>query len=106
MKDQWSPALTLKTTLISLQALLCTAEPSDPQDAVVAEMYKTNHKLFEEVAKFWTECYAMPPGSQTDNHPALQRLMDMGFAREAARDALLKHKLNETEAIEALISEM
>ena len=31
LKDQWSPALTMKTALLSLQALLCAAEPSDPQ---------------------------------------------------------------------------
>ena len=35
LKDQWSPALTLKTALLSLQALLCAPEPSDPQDAEV-----------------------------------------------------------------------
>lgn len=27
LKDQWSPALTIKTALISLQALLCTPQP-------------------------------------------------------------------------------
>ena len=33
LKDEWSPALTLKTALLSLQALLCSPEPDDPQDA-------------------------------------------------------------------------
>ncbi len=33
LKDQWSPALTMKTALLSLQALLCSPEPSDPQVA-------------------------------------------------------------------------
>ena len=36
LKDQWSPALTLKAALISLQALLSCPQPDDPQDAVVA----------------------------------------------------------------------
>lgn len=31
LKDQWSPALTLKTALLSLQALLSSPEPADPQ---------------------------------------------------------------------------
>ena len=31
LKDQWSPALTLKTALLSLQALLSSPEPNDPQ---------------------------------------------------------------------------
>lgn len=37
LKDQWSPALTLKTALLSVQALLSSPEPDDPQDAVVAQ---------------------------------------------------------------------
>jgi ubiquitin-conjugating enzyme (huntingtin interacting protein 2) len=40
LKDQWSPALTIKTAMLSLQALMCSPEPSDPQDAEVADMYK------------------------------------------------------------------
>ena len=40
LKDQWSPALTIRTALLSLQALLCVPEPNDPQDAVVAGEYK------------------------------------------------------------------
>ena len=36
LKNEWTPALTIRTALISLQALLCAAEPDDPQDAVVA----------------------------------------------------------------------
>ena len=31
LKDQWSPALTLKTALLSLQALLASPQPDDPQ---------------------------------------------------------------------------
>lgn len=37
LKDQWSPALTLKTALLSVQALLSAPAPDDPQDAVVAQ---------------------------------------------------------------------
>jgi ubiquitin-conjugating enzyme (huntingtin interacting protein 2) len=49
LKDKWSPALTIKTALLSLQALLCAAEPDDPQDAEVADMFKTNRALFDQV---------------------------------------------------------
>ena len=31
LKDEWSPALTLKTALLSLQALLASPAPDDPQ---------------------------------------------------------------------------
>ncbi|CAO2818317.1 unnamed protein product [Amaranthus hypochondriacus] len=37
LKDQWSPALTMKTALVSIQALLSAPQPDDPQDAVVAK---------------------------------------------------------------------
>ena len=36
LKNEWTPALTIRTALISLQALLCSPEPDDPQDAEVA----------------------------------------------------------------------
>ena len=35
LKKEWSPALSLRTVLISLQALLCCPNPDDPQDAQV-----------------------------------------------------------------------
>ena len=50
MKDQWSPALTIKTALMSLQALMCSPEPDDPQDAEVARMYKTSYPTFAQVS--------------------------------------------------------
>ena len=42
LKNEWTPALTIRTALISLQALLCAPEPDDPQDAEVARQYKTD----------------------------------------------------------------
>ncbi|KAK9090391.1 hypothetical protein Sjap_023568 [Stephania japonica] len=45
LKDQWSPALTVKTTMLSLQALLSTPEPNDPQDAVVAQDFARIKRL-------------------------------------------------------------
>lgn len=53
LKDEWSPALTIRTGLLSLQALLCAAEPDDPQDAVVASEYKADRKKFNQHAKEW-----------------------------------------------------
>jgi ubiquitin-protein ligase len=38
LKDQWSPALTLKTALLSLQALLASPVPDDPQVRVLLRM--------------------------------------------------------------------
>jgi ubiquitin-conjugating enzyme (huntingtin interacting protein 2) len=58
LKNEWTPALTIRTALISLQALLCSPEPDDPQDAEVARMYKTDMNLFNFTAKQWTTNYA------------------------------------------------
>lgn len=60
LKDEWSPALTVRTALLSLQALMCAAEPNDPQDAVVATEYKNNRSLFDEHAREWVRKYANP----------------------------------------------
>jgi ubiquitin-conjugating enzyme (huntingtin interacting protein 2) len=50
--------MTLRTVLLSLQALLAAAEPDDPQDAVVAKQYKENRNIFNQTAKHWTHAYA------------------------------------------------
>lgn len=63
LKDAWSPVLTLKSTLLSLQSLLCSPEPNDPQDAEVAKHYTTSKGSFEETARYWTKIYAGGPGS-------------------------------------------
>jgi ubiquitin-protein ligase len=69
-------AMTIRTVLLSLQALLATPEPDDPQDAgnikysrnyllmlffvisVVATQYKKDRKLFEKTARHWSNVYA------------------------------------------------
>mmetsp|Transcript_14356 Transcript_14356/g.16294 ORF Transcript_14356/g.16294 Transcript_14356/m.16294 type:complete len:196 (-) Transcript_14356:454-1041(-) len=83
LKDQWSPALTLKTALVSLQALLSAPEPHDPQDAQVARQYLSDRKTFEETARYWTKTYA------SDKDPLeekAQKLLDMGFDKDKVMD--------------------
>ena len=95
--------------MLSLQALLCSPEPNDPQDAEVANMYKSDKVLFNNTAKFWTECYAKP---KEDNNtaavvsnipPAVLRLMEMGFDEQSSRSALAKHKNDENAAVNELL---
>ncbi|KAK5109436.1 hypothetical protein LTR62_006995 [Meristemomyces frigidus] len=63
----WSPVLTLKSALISLQSLLSSPEPKDPQDAEVASMLISRPDEFAHVAREWAIRYAEaprpPPGS-------------------------------------------
>jgi len=73
--------------LLSLQALLCDPNPSDPQDAQVAAQYKKNKKEWEATAKFWTQTYAMK-GDPLEKQ--VKQLKEMGFDEAKARDALAK----------------
>ena len=50
--------MTLRTVLLSLQALLAAAEPDDPQDAVVAKQFKEHPDVFKKTARHWTSIYA------------------------------------------------
>jgi ubiquitin-conjugating enzyme E2 N len=43
-KDKWSPALQIRTVLLSIQALLSAPNPDDPLANDVAEHYKTDEK--------------------------------------------------------------
>ncbi|CAK4777496.1 unnamed protein product [Aphanomyces euteiches] len=99
LKDAWSPALTIKTTLLSIQALLSAAEPNDPQDAEVAKMYIEDIARFNSTAAFWTESYA----TEKSDSEAVQRLMDMGFPKDNVRQALAETKGDENAAVEKLL---
>ena len=58
LKDQWAAAMTLRTVLLSIQALLAAPEPDDPQDAVVARQYQDNNPVFRQTAQHWAAAYA------------------------------------------------
>ncbi len=74
LKDAWSPVLTLKSTLISLQSLLCSPEPNDPQDAEVAKHYMTSRSSFEDTARYWTHVYAGGPVSPSGQGAATGKI--------------------------------
>jgi len=58
LKDKWSPALQIRTVLLSIQALLSAPNPDDPLANDVAEAWKTDEKLAINTAKLWTTRYA------------------------------------------------
>lgn len=58
LKDKWSPALQIRTVLLSIQALLSAPNPDDPLNHQVAEKWKHNEKEAVEQAREWTKKYA------------------------------------------------
>ncbi|CAK8988434.1 unnamed protein product [Durusdinium trenchii] len=59
LKDKWSPALQIRTVLLSIQALLSTPEPSDPLDTNVADHFIKDRAGAELQAKEWNSQFAM-----------------------------------------------
>jgi len=58
LKDKWSPALQIRTVLLSIQALLSAPNPDDPLANDVAEQWKNNEVQAIETAKQWTRIHA------------------------------------------------
>ncbi|KAJ8521723.1 hypothetical protein ONZ45_g1627 [Pleurotus djamor] len=114
LKDAWSPVLTLKSTLISLQSLLCSPEPNDPQDAEVAKHYMTSKSSFEETAAYWTQTYAGGPVAKTGKDVSdevaiagldrahVERFVEYGFPKAKVVDVLrrLNYRGSNTRNIE------
>lgn len=88
LKDQWVATLTLRTLLISIQSLLATPEPNDPQDAVVAKQYINHYDIFLRTAKHWTNVYASGPQKILGCDVKVEYLSDMGVDENQARIAL------------------
>lgn len=64
LKDKWSPALQIRTVLLSIQALLSAPNPDDPLDNNVAELWKTNEKEALRRAREFTESFATRAGAK------------------------------------------
>ena len=59
LKDNWGASMTIRTVLLSIQAMLAQPQPNDPQDAVVAKQFRENVDIFKTTARFWTQFYAI-----------------------------------------------
>ena len=58
LKEQWSPALTISKVLLSISSLLCDPNPDDPLVPNIANLYKSDKKQYEEIARDFTNRYA------------------------------------------------
>uniref|UniRef100_A0A8C2K5Q9 UBC core domain-containing protein n=1 Tax=Cyprinus carpio TaxID=7962 RepID=A0A8C2K5Q9_CYPCA len=69
--DKWSPALQIRTVLLSIQALLSAPNPDDPLANDVAEQWKSNEAQAIETGETFPSALAglYPPVSQTRLQP-------------------------------------
>lgn len=59
LNTQWSPALTLLKTLLSISSLLTDPNPDDPLVPEIAKIYKNDKLKYNKEAKLWTQKYAI-----------------------------------------------
>ena len=59
LKDKWSPALQIRTVLLSIQALLSAPNPDDPLANDVADKWKTDETGAMNTAAEWTKKFAV-----------------------------------------------
>jgi len=104
LKDQWAAAMTLRTVLLSLQALLSAAEPDDPQDAIVARQFKEHPSIFRATAQHWTGIYAGGPFLNNEYKQRVCRLVDMGVDEIVAVATLSSHNWDLERATEHFFS--
>ncbi|KAK8240472.1 ubiquitin-conjugating enzyme E2 35 [Phyllosticta capitalensis] len=60
LKSNWSPALQIRTILLSIQALLGAPNPDDPLANDVAQRWKEDQNAAIATAREWTQTYAKP----------------------------------------------
>jgi len=58
LKDKWSPALQIRTVLLSIQALMSAPNPDDPLDNSVAEVWKSDESKALQTAREFTASFA------------------------------------------------
>lgn len=106
LKDAWTPILTLKSSLISLQSLFQSPEPNDPQDAEVAKHFISDREGFDKTAKYWTQIYAGDAAGKDVNDAELYGIEEktvknfetMGFSREKVIEVLRRLGLKKVES--------
>ena len=58
LKNKWSPALQIRSVLLSIQALMSAPNCDDPLDEAVADHWKNDENAAIAKAKEWTLQYA------------------------------------------------
>lgn len=60
LQNEWSPALTCRTALLSIVAFLSLPNPDDPIEPEIAIIYQNDKEEYNSIAREWTRLYASP----------------------------------------------
>ncbi|KAG0302600.1 hypothetical protein BGZ97_002267 [Linnemannia gamsii] len=88
LKQAWSPVLTISSTLLSVQSLLCTPEPNDPQSPTFVPAPEP--VLSKE---------------ELEKRRKVQDLVEMGFEADRARTFLIRANWQTEAALEDLLNQ-
>ncbi|KAI3915600.1 hypothetical protein MKX01_015425 [Papaver californicum] len=58
-EKQWTPALTIVKTLLSICSILTDPDTQDYKSNPISAMYRTNRDQYDKIAREWTTMYAM-----------------------------------------------
>ncbi|KAJ8438267.1 hypothetical protein Cgig2_030632 [Carnegiea gigantea] len=71
LKDKWSPALQIRTVLLSIQALLSAPNPDDPLSENIAKHWKTNEAEAVETGELTAFLLALRHKKFPSSHSSL-----------------------------------
>jgi ubiquitin-conjugating enzyme (huntingtin interacting protein 2) len=74
----------------------------DPQDAIVANQFKSQRTLFEQTARYWANVYADAPTSVPQMDAKVAQMVAMGFRESEVRDNLSWNEWDVSKALEKL----
>ena len=95
--------MTLRTVMLSVQALISAPVPDDPQDAVVASQYKENREEFKQTAHYWAHKYAGASEHNVASYEGLvNEMVAKGYSEEDAVKSLSKNNFDLQAAIKEL----
>ncbi|KAI6046717.1 ubiquitin-conjugating enzyme/RWD-like protein [Pisolithus marmoratus] len=80
LQEGWWPGFTIKTVLLSVQALLSSPEPSDSLETEALQHYIADKCSFEETARYWTRIYAGGPERLGADNPITSHVDDVALA--------------------------
>ena len=83
LKTEWSPMLTLRKALLSLQLLLQCPNPDDPQDHIVADQYLNSTHNWEATAKLWTKERALNVNYLETMPPLFEKSVYIEYQKKA-----------------------